>query len=383
MKKIARIMFTALLCLVMPMTVSAASDGIASGNGWTLDENGTLTITEELDSTELLWSEYSTQVRKVVLNDAAAPFVWDGMFADCTVLEEIVLAEETRWAEVRDGVLFGSGGELRCYPAAKPDTDYIIPEDCTLICGRAFAGAGNLKSVTLPENMMSIVDYTFENCTSLSSVSQAGGELTIFFAENAFAGCTSMAPAFVERYCWDEPFFDVTPQTEYFEGIRYVYEEGLMNGVSAAHFAPDSPMTRAMFVTVLGRKTGVDKLAAASVTFSDVEEGQWYTDAVHWAAIWGLVEGYGDGTFGINDPVTIEQAAVILARYARSGGVSYDMESRYIDTDDISDWAKGAMSWVTYEGIYTGVDGELRPKENASRAVVAQMLYKMPPVYQR
>lgn len=384
MKKLMKFAaLAAALGLILSPTVSAASDVIASGNGWVLDGNGTLSITDELDSAGPLWSEYSAQVRKVVLNDAAAPFVWDGMFADCTSLEEIVLAEETQWVEVRDGVLFGSGGDLWCYPAAKPETDYVIPSDCLLIRGRAFAGAGNLKSVTIPENMMLIVDYTFENCTSLSSVSQAGGELTIFFPENAFAGCTSMDPAFIEQFCWDEPFYDVTPQTEYFEGIRYACEEGLMNGVSSAYFAPESPMTRAMFVTVLGRMAGVTDVRS-DMSFVDVEEGQWYTDYVRWGASNGILQGYGNGYFGVNDQVTVEQAAVILYRYAGlTEPPAYDMEGDYTDTEKISDWARAAMRWITAYDIYTGVNGELRPKENASRAVAAQMLYKMPPVCQR
>ncbi|MBP3292828.1 MAG: S-layer homology domain-containing protein, partial [Clostridia bacterium] len=111
---------------------------------------------------------------------------------------------------------------------------------------------------------------------------------------------------------------------------------------------------------------------------------QWYTYYVNWAATNDIVTGYGNGKFGVNDKVTIEQAAVILYRYAGLTELpAYDMEADYTDTEKISDWARAAMRWITAYDIYTGVDGELRPKENASRAVVAQMLYKMPPVYQR
>ena len=158
-------------------------------------------------------------------------------------------------------------------------------------------------------------------------------------------------------------------------------------------------MNRAMFVTVLGRLAGVTEVSAVekdgvtytewmlaagkwggiavSQTFSDVAEDQWYTDYVHWAAALGILQGYGDGTFGVNDKVTIEQAAVILARYeALQAPPAYDIEGDYTDADEISDWAMDAMRWAVMEEIYTGyTGGELRPKQNAPRALVAQMLY--------
>ena len=142
-------------------------------------------------------------------------------------------------------------------------------------------------------------------------------------------------------------------------------------------------MTRAMFVTVLGRMAGVTDVRS-DMSFVDVEEGQWYTDYVRWGASNGILQGYGNGYFGVNDQVTVEQAAVILYRYAGlPEPPAYDMEEDYTDTEKISDWARAAMRWITAYDIYTGVNGELRPKENASRAVAAQMLYKMPPVRQR
>jgi len=159
-------------------------------------------------------------------------------------------------------------------------------------------------------------------------------------------------------------------------------------------------MTRAMFVTVLGRLAGVTdvkevvnkdgtpciewRLAngqwggiAIAQTFTDVEEGQWYTDYVKWGAANGILQGYGDGAFGVDDKVTVEQAAVILYRYAALIETPlYDMEADYTDTDDISAWAMDAMRWVTATDIYDGYDGgQLRPKQNAARALVAEMLY--------
>lgn len=279
---------------------------------------------------------------------------------------------------VQDGVTYESAkvDDLRIvrYSPDKTETEFTISD--ASVNDYAFEGAKNLEKVTISDGVYYIGEYAFKDCTSLTEVVFEGA-CGVYCPENAFEGCTALDPVVIEELCWDKPFTDIFSQDPYYNAVKFVHKAGLMNGVSDSKFSPDTGMTRAMFVTVLGRLTGVDKLHRGVMTFSDVEEGQWYTDSVKWAAINGLVEGYGDGTFGINDPVTIEQAAVILARYARrSGGVSYDMESRYTDMDDISDWAMGPMSWVTYEGIYTGYDGgQLRPKQNAPRALVAQMLY--------
>lgn len=385
MKKLTFVTLAAVFCLMLSPNVSA-SGILASGTGWTLDENGTLTVTEGMETESAGWREYAPQIQTAVLTKDAHPLP-ESPFLGCTSLTAITV-EEGNPNFFSDGGVLYLGNDLithsvMAYPAANPAKEYVLPENVKNIAPYAFADARYLERVTLHGDMNWILDYAFQNCSALTEVN-VPENMAVHCFFNVFEGCTSLDPAFIEEFCWDQVFYDVNPGDEYFNAVKYVNKAGLFKGMSDDDFAPDSPMTRAMFVTVLGRMVGVDKLARASVTFSDVEEGQWYTDAVHWAAVWGLVEGYGDGTFGINDPVTIEQAAVILARYARSsGGVSYGMENHYTDTDDISEWAKGAMSWVTYEGIYTGVNGELHPKENASRAVVAQMLYKMPPVYQR
>ena len=174
------------------------------------------------------------------------------------------------------------------------------------------------------------------------------------------------------------PFIDVSPADAYYDAVLYVYENGLFKGVSEIQFAPDTTMTRAMFVTVLGRMAGVNPLLYQKSSFTDVEMGQWYSPYVEWAAKSGIVLGYGDGTFGLNDDITVEQAAVILTRYAAfTGRSTYTLRTLhdFADAADVSDWAVYSMKWIVSSGIYTGENGMLSPKSLAKRSLVAAMLY--------
>ena len=174
------------------------------------------------------------------------------------------------------------------------------------------------------------------------------------------------------------PFIDVAESDAYFDAVMYVYENGLFKGVSETEFAPDTTMTRAMFVTVLGRMAGVNTQLYQKSSFTDVEMGQWYSPYVEWAAHSGIVLGYGDGTFGLNDEITVEQAAVILTRYAAfTGRSTYTLRTLgdFADAADVSDWAVYSMQWIVNSGIYTGENGMLSPKSLAKRSLVAAMLY--------
>ena len=174
------------------------------------------------------------------------------------------------------------------------------------------------------------------------------------------------------------PFIDVAESDAYFDAVMYVYENGLFKGVSETEFAPDTTMTRAMFVTVLGRMAGVNTQLYQKSSFNDVEMGQWYSPYVEWAAHCGIVLGYGDGTFGLNDEITVEQAAVILTRYAAfTGRNTYTLRTLhdFADAADVSDWAVYSMQWIVSSGIYTGENGMLSPKSLAKRSLVAAMLY--------
>ena len=110
------------------------------------------------------------------------------------------------------------------------------------------------------------------------------------------------------------PFLDVPEDAWYYDAVYHCYDNGYFKGESETRFAPDSTMTRAMFATVLYRIAGEPEVTGEN-PFSDVEAGKWYTDAVIWAAGEKIIEGYGNGKFGTNDPVTREQMATCFWRY--------------------------------------------------------------------
>ncbi len=177
---------------------------------------------------------------------------------------------------------------------------------------------------------------------------------------------------------WINPFADVNSNDKYYSAVQFVYEKGLFKGVSDNQFAPDTTMTRAMFVTVLGRLAGVDTMYFTSTSYDDVVAGEWYAPYVEWASQSGIVNGYGDGTFGVNDKITIEQAAVIMARYSEY--IEHDTHTdivldHYSDSSEISTWAEGAMKWIVQEEIYLGEEYKLHPKNPAKRSLVAEILY--------
>ena len=162
-------------------------------------------------------------------------------------------------------------------------------------------------------------------------------------------------------------------------GIDFAVEHGLFGGTSATTFEPESPMTRAMLVTVLwryeGQPTGYEN------TFSDVnaKDGSWYIDAVAWAASDGIVGGIGKNRFDPEGKITREQMATILYRYADKRGIdtdAYDDLSAFPDADKVESWAKDAMQWAVAENLIGGSDGMLLPQGNATRAQVATILMR-------
>ena len=172
-------------------------------------------------------------------------------------------------------------------------------------------------------------------------------------------------------------FTDVKESDWFYEAVKFAVEKGLFKGTGETTFSPHQPMTRAMLVTVLYNLEGSPGAAGAN-NFTDVKNGEWYTNAVIWANAKDIVSGYGKGLFGTNDPITREQMASILYRYASYKG--YDVTatanlSAYTDEEEISNWAKEAMNWANAEGLITGrTKTTLVPGGTATRAEVASIL---------
>ena len=175
-----------------------------------------------------------------------------------------------------------------------------------------------------------------------------------------------------------ETFDDVSAGQWFYPAVSYVVNEGYFQGTSANEFSPDSAMTRAMFVTVLGRMAGIDENANVSTGFTDVNVGAWYAAAVAWASGENIVMGTSETTFGPNGNVTREQMVVFLYRFARYLGldVSFDASvlSQYGDSAAVSAWAADAMAWAIGHGIISGTGTGLEPQAFATRAQVAQII---------
>ena len=174
-------------------------------------------------------------------------------------------------------------------------------------------------------------------------------------------------------------FTDVSTSDWFYENVRYVVDEGIMNGTSDTKFSPNSTLTRGMVVTMLYRVEG-EPYTGSKNTFSDVASGMWYADAVLWAASNGIVEGMGNGKFAPDSPITREQLATILYRYAKNekGGASYGSTdlSDFADENKISSYAVDAMKWAVHQGIMQGSGSRLNPKNTATRAEAAAMFQR-------
>jgi len=176
-------------------------------------------------------------------------------------------------------------------------------------------------------------------------------------------------------------FSDVDVREWYYDGVFWVIEKGIMNGTGDHAFEPLTSASRAMIVTMLWRMQGNPEVDGA-VTFRDVQDGQWYTDAVRWAVANDLVNGYDVDTFGTDDPVTREQLATILYRYGQrlkdqgfTGTWAFPL--KFEDADQVSGYAYEPMCWMTMNGIIQGMNEKiLHPQGEASRAQVATILMR-------
>ncbi|MBM6887881.1 S-layer homology domain-containing protein [Pseudoflavonifractor phocaeensis] len=178
------------------------------------------------------------------------------------------------------------------------------------------------------------------------------------------------------------PFTDVPEDAWYADAAAYVYEHGLMAGTSTTAFSPDATTSRSMIATILWRMAG-SPVVNYAMDYTDVAQGQWYSEAIRWAASEGIMGGYGNGLFGTNDPITREQFAAMLYRFAQEQGYDVSIGENtnilsYTDVADLSEYAISAMQWAVGAGIINGTgDGStLTPQGQATRAQAAVMLMR-------
>ncbi len=183
-----------------------------------------------------------------------------------------------------------------------------------------------------------------------------------------------------EDHCPSAVFEDIPPYGDWAHGgIDFAIEHGLFQGVSDTRFDPNGTMTRGMLVTVLWRNAGSPE--ADICDFTDVEPGQWYTEAVAWAAENNIVNGVGDGRFDPMSQITREQLATILYRYAGvEDPATEELLTQFPDGTTVSPYARAALTWAVSQGLMNGVQSEgisyLKPQGSATRAQTAAILHR-------
>lgn len=339
----------------------------ASGDGWSYDA-----ATQTLTLDNFHGGEIFTRAQRVVLI---------GENTLQRIDNPTELDVRFQWSVETSGTLEGTGtltilGEMR-YEAPSDSLD--LKDNQTITGGQA---QGDTSPLRLKNNLYVAV----------------GG---------AIANYVRIAPSEDPTAALTGDFKDVPFSAWYYEAVEYVHkpannsvEYGLMDGTSATEFSPDAAADRATIVTALYRKSGdnavhVGEGPDSELVWASLEAELPYTDvsrelfpAVYWANGNNITGGYGDGRFGPNDPVTREQFAVFLYRYAQEkynrshDDEKYKLSSRadlsgYTDSGKISNWAKDAMSWANAMGYITGAtDTTLNPSANVSRAEVATILMR-------
>lgn len=304
-------------------------------------------------------------------------YTFDGWFTMATggekVTTDTVFTQDTtiyaHWTAVSSG-----GSSRPTYPPIVTDT---AGGDTSVAPARPHKG----DTVTItpkPDqgNEVDSVTVTDRNGDPVKVTDKGDGTYT--FTQPT--GKVTISVTFRDKETPGLPFVDVAPDTWYFDAVRYAYENSLMVGTSPTAFSPNGMTTRAQIVTILWRL--VDSPAGeAPVDFADVDPAAWYGEAVRWAAGQGIVGGYGNGSFGPNDPVTREQLAAILYRFAQHMG--YDTEgqadlSGFTDLAQVSTYAREAMAWCVDAGLLSGTSPTtLSPRGQATRAQTAAVLMRL------
>ena len=178
---------------------------------------------------------------------------------------------------------------------------------------------------------------------------------------------------------WNNPFTDVNENDWFFDAVRYTNENGIFSGITSSRFEPNTPVTRAMMVAVLYRTEGSPE-AGTDSQFADVSPDAYYAQAVVWAEENNIVYGFSDTVFAPDQNITREQIAAIMERYADYKGQTTDEAgdlTQFVDSDEISWWAVENVRWAVGRGIISGKDNNiLDPLGNATRAEIASVIMR-------
>ena len=290
---------------------------------------------------------------------------WSKALADSSVsgltkfIGYFVFGTETKLADLTDFEAVRSALTEKIYTAA------------TLVGNAGTYMRGHNNEVIL--SWLRTMDSYYDDRVPAGSVSD-----DFIFAVSAALLASTKASAY-------EGFSDLKVNAWYRDGIEYVLKHGLMNGVSKTKFAPEGAVSRAAVITVLWRMAG-SPAGNGTIRYTDVSRGAWYAEAICWATSAGIAGGYPDGQFGANDPVTREQLAAMLYRFAKAQGydVSVGEDTNILSYDDafsVSGYAIPALQWACGAGLIQGDGAKLLPQNSTSRAQLAAILMRMAAVH--
>ena len=317
-------------------------------------------------------------------------------FADCSALRNIYFTKAIQ--EIDDWAFYGNTSKsIRFYGYSGTAAKYFAQEngysftELTPVSSINISGANSVlkgKTITLKATVSPSSAYNknvvwSSSNNSVATVSQAG---VVTGVKSGTATITAMAKdgtGVKKTYnvtvkLTDLPFRDVIVSDWFYSSVKYTYQNGIISGATSTEFRPNAKITRGMIVTILWRMEGSPKVTGVK-DFTDVK-GQYYYDAVRWAAKYGVVNGYGDGRFGPNANITREQLATILCNYAKYKNQNVNLStdtSKYKDWNKISSFARNSMSWAVATGVVAGKENETKidPQGTSSRAEAACMIY--------
>ncbi len=300
-----------------------------------------------------------------------------GTFYGCTNLKSIYIPNSV--------TSIGTNAFLNCSGL----THVTIPKSVKKISGSTFRGCTSLVSISIPNTVTEIWNNAFQDCPKLKrvilpkNIKIEGNPLR----ENKSATLYSYAGSTAKKFAAENdipfvaldaktPFKDVPNKSWYDKSVRFAYNYGLVKGMTKTTFEPETPMSRAMLVTVLYRMENSPKISTKT-KFKDVKSEDWYAKAVAWASKNGIVNGMTEKTFEPNTQITRAQMVTMLYRYAqfcnRDISAKKSLKS-FPDYKKVPDWAEDAMKWAIADEIINGMDGKIAPNGNATRAQVATIL---------
>lgn len=293
--------------------------------------------------------------------------------------------------------------QVGTYPfsAYNEKLDYTITGQVAVVTNSSSHSSSNNHSIVLEQSAHGVVTASHSTAASgavitLTATPDKGYALTSLTVTDNKGNEIDLTDKGGNQYCFTMsgskvtveavftpmplPFVDVPENAWYYNAVWHAYIQGLMNGTSADLFEPDGTMTRAMLVTILHRQAG-EPVVNYLMPFDDVAEGTWYSEAVRWAASEGIVTGTSATTFAPDAPITREQFAAILYRYAQQSGTDVSVGEdtnilSYADALDISEYATPAMQWACGAGVIKGSGANLNPQDSAIRAEAAAMLMR-------